>query len=128
MCDTHRCITCGMTKTTSEFDLRRDSGKIRNTCRECRAEREVARRYNMSILDVRKLKEELGDSCGICGISSSEITHTTFKYNPLVIDHDHLTGEIRGLLCPNCNLVLGHATDNTQILLNAIIYLNRKPK
>jgi hypothetical protein len=40
------------------------------------------------------------------------------------IDHCHTTGHVRGLLCNHCNLMLGHARDNTRNLQRAIEYLN----
>jgi hypothetical protein len=39
-------------------------------------------------------------------------------------DHDHKTGEIRGLLCFMCNHILGHAEDNKETLLKAAAYLD----
>ena len=42
------------------------------------------------------------------------------------LDHDHLTGRIRGLLCNDCNLVLGRAKDSTETLLRLVNYLTRK--
>jgi hypothetical protein len=41
----------------------------------------------------------------------------------LCVDHDHNTGKVRGLLCLNCNMVLGLVYDNTQTLLNLVAYL-----
>jgi len=55
-----------------------------------------------------------GDRCGIC--------LTPFDGVPR-IDHDHLTGEVRGLLCHNCNVALGHFRDSEALLRSAIRYL-----
>lgn len=41
------------------------------------------------------------------------------------IDHDHFTGQIRGLLCYHCNLMLGHAKDDPVVLIAAAEYLLR---
>lgn len=42
-----------------------------------------------------------------------------------MVDHDHVTGTIRGLLCSKCNTLLGMAKDNIAILENAIKYLKK---
>lgn len=57
--------------------------------------------------------------CAICGrvFPSDKGTH---------IDHDHVTGEVRGLLCINCNRLLGGARDSTETLVHAISYLERR--
>lgn len=54
--------------------------------------------------------------CEICG--TTEDTRYT-------LDHCHNTKKIRGCLCSKCNLMLGHANDNQQTLLNAIEYLKK---
>ena len=58
--------------------------------------------------------------CKICGLPFDE------DHIPQ-IDHDHKCPEdlssVRGLLCTHCNLMLGHARDDCQILANAIRYL-----
>jgi hypothetical protein len=56
--------------------------------------------------------------CAICGVQEK---HTEKKR--LYVDHCHTNNHVRGLLCNNCNFVLGHAKDNTTILENAILYL-----
>ena len=40
-------------------------------------------------------------------------------------DHDHHTNKSRGILCSNCNLLLGHAIDSEEILLKAAAYLRK---
>jgi hypothetical protein len=57
--------------------------------------------------------------CDICGVPNLEL-----KRN-LAIDHDHITGKIRGLLCINCNMALGGFRDNPEILEKAISYLKK---
>ena len=43
----------------------------------------------------------------------------------LHVDHNHSTGEIRGLLCNNCNRALGLFKDSKESLLRAIKYLDK---
>ena len=45
------------------------------------------------------------------------------RHTPWRLDHCHETGEFRGFLCTNCNTGLGKFTDDPDILLNAIAYL-----
>lgn len=54
---------------------------------------------------------------GVCKICGNE------DFRKLVVDHDHITGRIRGLLCTSCNVGLGMFKDSIKNLLNAIEYL-----
>lgn len=56
-------------------------------------------------------------SCAICKKRAWEFDKR------LAVDHDHNTGHIRGLLCTNCNVGLGHFKDNQAYLNAAIEYL-----
>jgi len=58
-------------------------------------------------------KSAQGGVCAICGMVPKR----------WCIDHNHLDGRTRGLLCDHCNLVLGHAKDNVKVLERAIVYL-----
>lgn len=42
------------------------------------------------------------------------------------VDHCHATGKIRGILCVRCNLLLGHANDQPEVLRNCAAYLERE--
>jgi hypothetical protein len=57
--------------------------------------------------------------CAICGISEDELTRK------LAVDHNHVTGEVRGLLCLLCNSALGKFKDDKELLKNAIKYLKQ---
>ena len=56
--------------------------------------------------------------CAICETDKPQI------FDKWQIDHCHKTNNVRGLLCENCNKLLGYAKDNQTILKNAIMYLN----
>ena len=56
--------------------------------------------------------------CAICGLPER-----AKGKNYLAVDHCHVTGRIRGLLCSNCNHGIGHLKDNRDLLLAAIKYL-----
>jgi hypothetical protein len=75
------------------------------------------RRYGITLEDYNAMFAEQGGKCAICGAHQSELPA------PLFVDHNHETGQVRKLLCRNCNLVLGFARDNIEILKVAISYL-----
>lgn len=57
--------------------------------------------------------------CAICG------RHETEFKTRLCIDHDHTTNKLRGLLCSNCNFVIGHLQDDAELCLKAYNYLRK---
>lgn len=65
-------------------------------------------------------KEQNGE-CKICGASPS--AGVSKSERNLIIDHCHTTNKIRGLLCNQCNIMLGMSKDNRQTLMKAIEYL-----
>lgn len=64
--------------------------------------------------------EKLINSNGVCNICAEKCSHGKH----LSLDHDHDTGEFRGLLCASCNLALGGFMDSPNILKNALKYLS----
>lgn len=59
---------------------------------------------------------------GVCAICGKKDT-TKGKKGYLSVDHDAATGEIRGLLCHQCNIGIGNLRHDRDILLKAIEYL-----
>lgn len=72
-----------------------------------------------------QMLDEQGGVCAICQQTETRIHHSTKKVAPLCVDHDHATGQVRGLLCVRCNRMLGYGRDNPEILRRAIAYLER---
>ena len=76
--------------------------------------------YGITPEDYSRMHDEQLGGCAICG---KEIP-STWKEG-VNIDHDHKTGEVRGLLCPGCNKGLSNFGDNGNTLLSAREYLDR---
>ena len=103
----------------SKTDKRKALNKKHRDGRTVEQKREYLLRsaYNMTLQDYDDLFELQDGKCAICGLP--EINKR------FCVDHDHGTGEVRGLLCDNCNKALGHFFDNTENMKNAITYLKR---
>jgi hypothetical protein len=72
--------------------------------------------FGITIADYDAMFDNQNGVCFICGCTPQEGKH-------LSIDHDHKTGKIRGLLCPNCNHALGLVKENISILKKMGDYL-----
>lgn len=72
--------------------------------------------YGLSVEKYNEMYKEQNGLCLICEIPSEK----------LFVDHDHKKGDVRGLLCRNCNSGLGFFLDTPNILVSAIKYLNRR--
>ena len=62
--------------------------------------------------------------CAICKISIVEYLEQQVYKKCFSIDHDHKTGQIRGLLCDGCNKGIGFLKESEEILQNVNDYLN----
>lgn len=113
------CTRCKAEKlATTEFfpPHNRKRNGLDSWCRECRAQyrNEICRgRHRGSITDdlLREIKRDIRQ-CVICGDDGL-----------LVVDHDHDTGQVRGMLCSHCNRGLGHFRDDPLLLEFAAEYL-----
>lgn len=75
----------------------------------------LKKKYNLTEEQYTEMCIKQNNRCLICSEEAN-----------LVVDHSHLTSEIRGLLCTKCNTGLGMFRDNTLFLESAINYLKQK--
>ncbi len=123
------CGSCKTTKPIDDFPTRSASRDARaNTCTECVAvfnrTRTLRIKYNLSREQYNQIYERQNGMCAICGRTDSGMKHAP----DLLVDHDHSTGENRGLLCCNCNAGIGQFKDDPALLTKAIVYLNQHQK
>ena len=75
----------------------------------------VERAYGITIDDINTIVDLQG-GCALCRSMTSGSL-------PWHVDHNHATGKIRGIICHNCNCILGFAKDSIETLQRAIRYL-----
>ena len=111
-----KCTECGAVKEKSEFSkakLGKDG--LRSKCKDCCRSYEMQRVYGITL---EKYDSMLADQDGCCAICKTETSKGRFA-----IDHCHTTGEVRGLLCFDCNTGIGKLQDDPSLLLAAYNYL-----
>jgi len=99
------CVSC---KREADRESNLKAGKRYN----------IKSKYGLTLDQVKELYETQGNKCAIC----EETFGDEYKTQ---IDHCHASGNVRGLLCINCNWLLGKAKDNPAILRAAANYLER---
>jgi hypothetical protein len=77
--------------------------------------------YGLTIEQYEEILRLQGGGCAICGQPPGEA-----KFQRMHVDHDHVSGDVRGILCGKCNVGLGSFCDSQKILLRAAKYLKRK--
>lgn len=79
-------------------------------------------KYGISTEDVRAMKAAQNGVCAIC--LNPETATRRGVVRELCVDHDHDSGNVRGLLCKACNIAIGEMRDDPDRLLAAASYLN----
>lgn len=83
-------------------------------------DRHYRNKYEVSLAQMQIVAENQNHACAICGSPGSFEGSRNETFH---LDHDHVTGKIRGLLCRSCNLGLGFFKDSAINLSRAIEYL-----
>jgi len=76
-------------------------------------------KYNITLKEYNEMLLYQNYKCMICNTHQKDLT------KKLSVDHCHITGIIRGLLCTNCNVGLGLLQDNAEVIKNALKYLRK---
>lgn len=87
---------------------------LQSACKECMGHADRLRLYGLSSCDYDELLAKQGGACAICKSTPDR---------PLVVDHCHATGAIRGLLCGRCNSAIGLLDDDPKRAASAVAYL-----
>lgn len=110
-----QCNYCKEIKILSDFSLKPDGKPSSAKCKKCRRE-ETINSYGLT-------KEQFNDlaknGCHSCGNTQFQSGKTR-----LHIDHDHKTGKTRGILCNDCNSILGLLQEDVGLMDKAMEYLN----
>ena len=131
---TKTCPKCGEEKPTDDFYFQRrackpcvreDQRRFRDSQPDYNHARNLQRRYGLSVDGYQTLLANQNFACPICEVEISNTIEYKGK-RPVAVDHNHETGDVRGILCSMCNLMLGHARENTSILYRAIVYLSER--
>ena len=136
--ETRVCRVCKKQKNLlDEYYLsRRDPTKKSSysyECKECTVKRTVEynrehstsvrsqylkRNYGLTFEEFEAMLSDQDNCCAICKSTNPLGRHKRFN-----VDHHNKTGNVRGLLCSNCNTALGLVNDNIHTLKSMIQYL-----
>jgi hypothetical protein len=99
------CSRCGEPKDRPDPDY----------CSRCRYDLWLGSKYGFTLSQVEEKLAAQGGVCAICGGGPGDR-----RWHP---DHDHGSGQLRGMLCAHCNIGLGHFRDDLALLRRAVAYL-----
>lgn len=105
------CIECEKTNRRYENLSEKSLNSIK-----ARKYRERLKKYNLTENMYSALVQTAGNKCQICDVS--------FNKTRVCIDHCHLTGKVRGLLCDSCNTSIGKLGDTSSSVYKAYKYLH----
>jgi hypothetical protein len=102
-------------KSGGEFEKSARHWACRNHINESPRAKQLWQRYELTLNDYLAMEIRQKGKCKIC--------LDRHPSDSMVVDHDHATGAVRGLLCQGCNLALGHAKDSPLRLLAGARYV-----
>lgn len=82
------------------------------------------KRYGVTLDDYQLILDRQG---GLCAICRQPPKHRKNRHGRLDVDHCHVTGKVRGLLCNRCNVAIGLLFDSPLLAASASVYLMDEP-
>lgn len=123
----HVCPYCSLRFATPRalqthlgFKHKQDGFRRTRNRPEVQREWNLRKNYGIGLADYEALLLFQGGRCATCPATLADSTTRN-----LHVDHDHVTGLIRGLLCSHCNRALGNVKDDADRLLRLAGYLLR---
>ena len=92
-----------------EYNKRKPEKKksYRKNYRENHKANQLRAKYGITVEEYQAMFDGQGGVCKICGKKETTRVSRGEGIRSLAVDHDHNTGKVRGLLCHQCNVVLG---------------------
>lgn len=148
------CRKCGLFKSISNFYKQNSARRgYRTRCKSCikpqaheinkknylarksngyydkfdridRKRRELKAKYGITLEEYHTILNNQEGKCAIC-LGEIKVKYKDKKETFFCVDHDHVTGYVRGLLCVQCNAALGQFKENVENLERAIKYLKK---
>lgn len=102
------------TKEQAREHFRRYQKENGERLKECQRWQHILREYGLTRNQFEAMLNEQNGECACCGNEAE-----------LVVDHDHKTGKVRGLLCQPCNKSLGIVSESEVRLLSLVTYIRK---
>lgn len=121
-----QCVMCHLWLPYSDFSTdKRNSDRLTHRCRKCDSQyrkqrytqsdgrRRIFQKYGITSHQYNRMLAEQNGACAICKRPETRIDYTG-SVQSLSVDHDHKTGDVRALLCTNCNTALGFMNEDPE--------------
>lgn len=127
------CTSCGVSgrhqarglcDTCYRDDLLKNSPETLQRYKINARDKQLQKDFGISLAEYGTMFEAQMGRCAICATTETgSPTHGHFA-----VDHDHDTGQVRGLLCIKCNMAIGLLLDSSDLAVKAALYLKRYGK
>lgn len=117
------CERCKSFVLAERFHKDHSRGTLKSWCADCNKIGDLRRRYGITPEDYARMLQKQKNVCAICGLPQDE--YREGKLRAFVVEHNHVTGNVRGLTHHRCNILLAKANERPEILRAAAAYLER---